>query len=302
MVKIASRLIFAVIMVLTVLAYGVPCYASEVILPTIESTYVVELAPFVMPTIAPVTIDAQIGSYDAKLEPFEMPTIDPVTIDAQIGSGNAKLEPFEMPTIAPVTIDAQISSDWAKNDLSKAIELHLMPVSLEGLDLTQPITRAEFAAVSVNVYEALAGTVAIPIINNPFTDTGDEAVLRAYFLGITTGTSDTTFEPDALLNREQAATMLTRVYKKVSIPSWSIKADNTPLVYDPTTVFADNADISEWARDSVYFMVANGIIQGTGNNMFSPKAITPEQQALNYAAATREQALIIAVRMVENLR
>jgi len=48
-------------------------------------------------------------------------------------------------------------------------------------------------------------------------------------------------------------------------------------------------------------MAANDIIKGTGNNMFSPRATTPEEEARNYATATREQALVITVRMVENL-
>jgi hypothetical protein len=48
-------------------------------------------------------------------------------------------------------------------------------------------------------------------------------------------------------------------------------------------------------------LLFNGIINGTGNNNFSPKAITPEEQAQNYASATREAALAIAVRMVEKL-
>ena len=54
-------------------------------------------------------------------------------------------------------------------------------------------------------------------------------------------------------------------------------------------------------KDSVYFMAANAIINGMGNNLFCPRNVTTEQEALGYANATREQALLIAVRMVENL-
>ncbi|MBQ3078323.1 MAG: S-layer homology domain-containing protein, partial [Clostridia bacterium] len=70
--------------------------------------------------------------------------------------------------------------------------------------------------------------------------------------------------------------------------------------FDQPAPFADDADISDWARNSVYFMAANGIILGD-NNIFSPRAVTGEQQAAGYANATREQALLIAVRMVEKL-
>ncbi|MDR1205452.1 MAG: S-layer homology domain-containing protein [Peptococcaceae bacterium] len=71
--------------------------------------------------------------------------------------------------------------------------------------------------------------------------------------------------------------------------------------YTKPAAFADDKDISDWAKDSVYFMAANSIIGGTGNNMFSPKAVTDAQKAQGYAQATREQALAIAVRMVEHL-
>jgi hypothetical protein len=196
-----------------------------------------------------------------------------------------------------------VTSDWAKPEIEKADALGLIPESLQGADLTKPITRAEFAAVSVKAYEALSNGKAIPAVNNPFTDCNDVEVLKAYNVGITGGTSATTFDPDTLLNREQAATMLTRVFKKVSLAGWTLATDGDfTLSYTKPAPFADDNDISDFAKDSVYFMAANGIITGTGNNMFSPKAVTDAQKAQGYAQATREQALIIAVRMVENLK
>jgi len=196
-----------------------------------------------------------------------------------------------------------IASDWAKEEIAKAEELGLIPEILKGADLTKSITRAEFAAVSVKAYEALSGTAAIPALNNPFTDTKDIEVLKAYNVGITTGVAADKFDPDALLNREQAATMLTRVFKKVSITGWTIGTDSDfELPYEKPVPFADDDKISGWAKDSVYFMAANKIINGMGNNIFAPKNITSDEEANGYANATREQALIIAVRMVENLR
>ena len=193
------------------------------------------------------------------------------------------------------------ASDWAKEELARADELGLIPDCLEGEDLTQDITRAEFAAVAVKVYEALSGTPAIPIVNNPFTDCNDVEVLKAYNIGAVNGTSATTYDPDALLNREQAATMLTRVFKKITLAGWTLPTDSQfTLPYTKPAAFADDKDISDWAKDSVYFMAANGIIQGN-EGKFMPKAVTPEQEAAGYAQATREQALLIAVRMVENL-
>ena len=52
----------------------------------------------------------------------------------------------------------------------------------------------------------------------------------------------------------------------------------------------------------VWYLFCGKIINGVGNNKFAPKNVTTEEQANGYANATREQALIIAVRMVENLK
>ena len=199
------------------------------------------------------------------------------------------------------------ASQWALAELAEADRLGLIPDSLKDADLTKPITRAEFAAVSVRVYEALSGEKASPAAPNPFTDTKDTEVLKAYQVGITTGTSATTFHPDTLLNREQAATMLTRVYKKVSIDGWEMSrdgefADTFNGMFTMPSPFADDAKISDWAKPSVYFMAANGIINGVGDNTFAPRATTDAEAAIGYAQATREQALAIATRMVKNLK
>ena len=197
------------------------------------------------------------------------------------------------------------ASEWAQEELARADELGLIPGCLVGADLTKAITRAEFAAVSVKVYEALTGEVAVAASENPFTDTTDAEVLKAYNTGITAGTGDgTTFSPNAILNREQAATMLTRVYKKTAFDGWSLSTDgNFALTYDKPAAFADDANISDWAKDSVYFMAANGIIKGVGDGTkFAPKNTTTAEESIGYANATREQALLIAVRMVENLQ
>ncbi|MBQ7093943.1 MAG: C-type lectin domain-containing protein, partial [Clostridia bacterium] len=78
-------------------------------------------------------------------------------------------------------------SGWAEKEIETAYDKQLIPEALVGKDLTQPITRAEFAAVSVKAYEAIADVKAkAPAIENPFSDTEDEEVLKAYEIGITT--------------------------------------------------------------------------------------------------------------------
>ena len=176
------------------------------------------------------------------------------------------------------------ASDWAKPELEKADENKLIPDMLNGKDFTSNITRREFAATCVKLYEKISGKKGTKASTNPFTDTTDEEVLKAYNLGITNGTSDTTFSPDALLTREQMATMMTRALNKAGI-------DTTIDVNGVSNKFADHSEISSWALDSVYFMSARGVIKGVGENRFNVKG-----------NATREQALAISTRSVSEFK
>lgn len=195
------------------------------------------------------------------------------------------------------------ASSWAIPELQKAADLGLIPDILIGADMKKPITRREFAAICVKVYENLGNTKAQPVAENPFTDCDDPEVLKAYKLGVTNGTSKTTFSPDMVLDREQAATMLTRAYKVVTMDGWTLETDSKfPLEYEKPPAFADDDLISSWAKDSVYFMAANNIIKGVSDNKFAPRNTTSAEEATGYANATREQALLIAARMVENLK
>ena len=193
---------------------------------------------------------------------------------------------------------------WAEEELKEAASMGLIPDCLNGADLTKPVTRAEFAAVSVKLYESLSGLKAEPVADNPFTDTKDPEVLKAYNVGVTNGTSATTFEPDTLISREQAATMLTRVWKKLNLSDWTLETDGSyasefKTKFTMPPLFADDADIAGWAKDSVYFMAANGIVNGVGDNIFAPKLVASGEETLNYA--TREQALLMSVRSAKNL-
>lgn len=180
------------------------------------------------------------------------------------------------------------SSDWAKEELTAAARASLIPDALAQSDMRTDITRAQFAAVAVKLYENAAGQSLPAPFSNPFGDTSDLDVLKAYEAGIVVGIAEGVFAPDTLITREQAAVILTRVYTAVSGES---------IAFSPTTLFADDDEISDYARESVYFMASKGIIKGVGNNMFAPKNTTAEQLAVGYANTTIEQSLLISVRM-----
>ena len=173
------------------------------------------------------------------------------------------------------------ASEWAEPELKEASKQNLIPEIFDEANLTKNITRKEFAHTVVKMYEKITGQKAVPIAKNPFTDTKDKEVLKAYNIGITNGTSDTTFSPDDLITREQMATMMTRALTKAG------KDTSRPA---SAKLFADDSEFSGYAKDSIYYMSSIEIIKGVGENKFNAKG-----------NASREQALAISIRCVKKL-
>lgn len=120
------------------------------------------------------------------------------------------------------------ASNWAKPELQKAYDLGLIPAILDGADMTKPITREEFAELAVMLYEKVSNKKSEPFSPNPFTDTINPQILKAYKIGITAGTSPTTFSPKVLIDREQCAAMLFRTIKAI-YPNGSAGGAGTKL-------------------------------------------------------------------------
>lgn len=213
------------------------------------------------------------------------------------------------PVLSALAYDEESGwSDWFEDEtMSDAQQQEifnaLIPAELKNKDLTKDITRAEFCAVAVQLYEQMGGPVLnAASLSSPFVDTSSDAVKKAYQLGITNGTSATTFDPYTLISREQLATMLTRVYKSLNLPGWTLATDGQfKLDSSGTKKFSDDQYISGYAKPSVYFMVKNGVIKGLTDTTFGPRNLTTYEEAIGYANASREQALIMAVRMFQKL-
>ena len=97
---------------------------------------------------------------------------------------------------------------------------------------SDPVTRGEMAELLVRALglkgaaERLAPTASDHYARihggTPFIDLpGDRVgyITIAYTIGMTNGTSDTTFSPDNTATRAQAAAMLVRIYEKISAPT-----------------------------------------------------------------------------------
>lgn len=199
--------------------------------------------------------------------------------DAKVYFENGKYTVEKTYEIKKPTKKWSKASDWAVSELSNALDYALIPTLLNGKDFTQTITRAEFAATAVRLYESISMKSAEATTQNPFTDTTDSEILKAYALGITNGTSDTTFDPNSLITRQEMATMMTRALEKAKI--------STDVNLNKVNKFTDHDKIEDWALNGVYFMSNLGIIKGKGNNTFDV-----------LGSATREEAIAVSVRSV----
>lgn len=176
-------------------------------------------------------------------------------------------------------------SDWAVEYLNSAFTRGLIPAALQDADLTQPITRQEFAWVATALYEYFTG-VPIPAYEGelPFTDTDDSRVLKAYSLGIVNGMGDGTYAPDAILTRQQACTMLGRVYE---LAVQGVIFSGAFLPQGPES-FTDAGQIADYSRNYIGFFSGQGILNGMGDGSFSPNGTMTREQALKVAAMSGE--------------
>lgn len=85
----------------------------------------------------------------------------------------------------------------------------------------EDITRREMAVMLVRALGLGELAKADASAELPFTDVTEQRgyIAIAYEIGMTTGTTDTTFEPAGTATREQAAAMLVRVYEKYNAPT-----------------------------------------------------------------------------------
>lgn len=175
------------------------------------------------------------------------------------------------------------TSTWAQSDVNFALNDNLLDLELLGNDYTKNISRLQFCSVVVRLAEEMTGKTITPAAANTFTDTSSPYVLKAYAAGITSGTSETTFSPDATLNRQQMATFLYRTLRYIE--------KNSDYKYTSYTSklanYTDRGQLESWAEESMAFMNALDLIKGTSDTTLSPNN-----------KCTIEQAIAVAERSV----
>ena len=145
------------------------------------------------------------------------------------------------------------------------------------------ITREEFAAIVVRAFGLGTGDTD----GITFSDVNKGAWYAAYIAkaaerGIVNGMDNNNFGVGQNVTREQIAAMLQR----------AVSATNKNIIPKKSRIgFADFMYISDYAYDAVSTLAKAEIINGTGNDNFSPKK-----------SATRAEAVVMLHRLLTNIK
>jgi len=165
-------------------------------------------------------------------------------------------------------------SPWAITELTGLYKLDILPPMLWG-SYQSNVTRAEFAGLLVNLYEALRGTeIAYPAWTN-FDDIGDHVyeieIRKAYEIELVSGISETQYNPEGQITRQEAAKMISTFVCMVEVLPQPIGVGYIQMIYK------DAAKIAVWAAPFVWFAYANDVMQGSGVNFDPVSNLTREQ-------------------------
>lgn len=159
-------------------------------------------------------------------------------------------------------------SEWAIEEVKKAEEQNITQKN-KSYNYRGAIRRDDFCDLAFNLISNVF-KAPIPKANNNFNDTSSVRINTLFDMGIITGKADGIFAPADFLTREEAATILVRISDKFL----NVYCTELYFLYD------DEADISDWAKNSVQIISNMGIMKGTGDNKFSPKDIFTTQEAI----------------------
>ena len=174
-----------------------------------------------------------------------------------------------------------IAGHWAKDDIQFVVNRGLLSgTSATTFSPNTAMTRGMF----VTALGRLAGADVSGYKQSSFTDVKADAYYMGYVEwaaknGILQGTTATTFAPDNAVTREQMAVIMANYAKAIGFSLPKAHAQNT---------FADAANISPWATDSVKSMQMAGVLAGKNANRFDPQG-----------TATRAEAAATLRRFVE---
>ena len=195
-----------------------------------------------------------------------------------------------MGLITPYISYADDPSSWASTEVQQAVEAGLIPDSIR-LGYRENTNRLEFCHLVMRLVQVKTGmsisdflrVKGVEIEPLTFTDTNDSLILAANALGIVNGVGNNRFDPFGQLQRQQAASMLSRAAKALGYTDTG----------EPGMSFSDRSRFQDYAVEPIEFISGvkdrisgNRVMGGLPNNMFGPAS-----------PYTKEQAILTMLRM-----
>lgn len=207
------------------------------------------------------------------------------------GKGTIHLTQEMVPKIERLIVPKfrDLNNHWAKDDIQKLYSLGIFDESTQFFSPNTPMKRFQFTvgvlkAVDIRVLEETSKKNNVPrkpIFKDLDVKHPDYLFIEsAVQKGIINGVTPDRFNPDGSVTRIQAMAILVRALgMEGRAPSPGYK-----------TSFVDDADIPNWAKDSVYVANEIGLISGDEKNNFNP-----------YQPLSRAQAAKVTSRFLDFL-
>lgn len=181
---------------------------------------------------------------------------------------------------------SDVSHNWAYDGINYCYTHRLMRgIDGERFAPKATTTRAQIVQILYNLQGEPEVSGPMPF-DDVFNHWAEKPILWAYQTGVVAGTSDTTFDPDKPVTREQIAVILMGYVDRI------LKLEHT---WEPADLsgYPDAGSVSGWAKDALADAVALGLISGASNG--GQTYLDPQ------GSATREQVATILMEFAKTL-
>ncbi len=225
------------------------------------------------PTPAPTRSPSYYGGGGVRTTPTPKPTAIPAPTPAGLSGKNADV------TAKPIIDEDKTFEDIKGHKNQKAIETLASRGIIDGMDDVSyrpenTMTRAQFATIVVRA-------LGVPERDGyNFADVNENDwfysyVNTAYHYGIINGVSDTEFNPEGEISREEMVTMTARAAKLCGM----MTDYNEESIRNTLAEFPDYITVSDWAMPAMAFCYYEKLLDGSVMNIEPKTKITRAEMA-----------------------
>ncbi|MBR2885662.1 MAG: S-layer homology domain-containing protein [Clostridia bacterium] len=160
---------------------------------------------------------------------------------------------------------------WAAEAINEMLKKNIISMPEDGNFRPEDfVTREEFVKLLAITFKLPEPEAVEEAFNDvPSTRWSAPYVYAAHSTGIVQGTGESTFGAEGKLTRQDMATIIYRTFKYCGLSSEN----------KDTNKFSDDGYISDYARESIYSLYAQGAINGMGDGSFAPLGLCTRAQA-----------------------